>query len=100
MSDPDRSGEPSTHGSDNLTETVSGRPQMPADFDALGVRASSEVGSVFDAEQLFSEAPLFRGLTHTHLFKSAQCRTDAPRWKVRCPQNPGLRGSVRITRGV
>lgn len=63
MSDSDKSGEQAAHGSDNLSETVTKRPQMPADFDALGARASADVSSVFDAEQLFAEAILFRGLT-------------------------------------
>lgn len=73
MSDSDKSGEQSAPGSDNLSETVSKRPRMPSDFDVLrpkgrgqkqeGARASSEVDSTFDAEQLFAESILFRGLS-------------------------------------
>lgn len=50
-------------GSDNLTDTVSKRPALPTNFDAVGARASSEVDSTFDAEQLFAETNLFRGLS-------------------------------------
>lgn len=50
-------------GSENLTDTVSGRPQLPKGFDAVGARASSEVDSTLDAEDLFAETNLFRGLS-------------------------------------
>lgn len=50
-------------GSDNLTDTVSKRPALPTNFDAVGARASSEVDSTLDAEQLFAETNLFRGLS-------------------------------------
>lgn len=50
-------------GSDNLTDTVSGRPELPKGLDPVGARASSEVNSSFDAEQLFGETNLFRGLS-------------------------------------
>lgn len=52
-----------SQGSENLTDTVSGRPELPKTFDAVGARASSEVDSTLDAEQLFGETNLFRGLS-------------------------------------
>ena len=65
MSNSDKSGEhpDDAQGSDNFTATVSARPQMPKGIDAVGARASSEVDSTFDAEQLFAETNLFRGLS-------------------------------------
>jgi len=52
-----------SRGSDNLTDTVSGRPQLPTSFDPVGARASSDVDSTMDAEDLFAETNLFRGLS-------------------------------------
>lgn len=61
MSNSDDDG--ASQGSDNLTDTVSDRPELPTSFDAVGARASSEVDSTMDAEQLFAETNLFRGLS-------------------------------------
>lgn len=55
--------ENSKQGSDNLTDTVSGRPELPKTFDPIGARASSEVDSTVDAEDLFAETNLFHGLS-------------------------------------
>lgn len=52
-----------SQGSENLTDTVQGRPELPRDVTPLGARAESEVDSTLDAEDLFSETNLFRGLS-------------------------------------
>lgn len=52
-----------SQGSDNLTDTVADRPELPKMFDPVGARASSEVDSTLDAEGLFAETNLFRGLS-------------------------------------
>ena len=52
-----------SRGSQNLTDTVAGRPTLPTSFDPVGARASSDVDSTLDAEHLFAETNLFRGLS-------------------------------------
>lgn len=58
-----RDDEIDEEGSGNLTDTVIDRPQMPRMTDPVGARADSEVDSTFDAEELFAETSLFRGLS-------------------------------------
>ena len=55
--------ERSSRGLDKLSDTVSQRPELPKADDPLGARANSEVDSSSDAEHLFSETNLFRGLS-------------------------------------
>lgn len=56
-------GRHSKDGAENLTETVLDRPELPRGSDILGARADSEVDSTLDAESLFAETNLFRGLS-------------------------------------
>jgi CRP-like cAMP-binding protein len=55
--------ERNSQGSENLSDTVENRPELPRDTDPLGARAESDVSSALDAESLFSETNLFRGLS-------------------------------------
>lgn len=55
--------ERNSQGAENLTDTVSDRPELPKGSDPLGAKAQSEVDSTVDAEHLFSETNLFRGLS-------------------------------------
>lgn len=52
-----------SQGAENLTDTVVDRPELPRGSDPLGARAESEVDSSMDAESLFAETNLFRGLS-------------------------------------
>ncbi len=70
-----------SQGSDNLTDTVSDRPELPKGADPIGARASSEVDSSSDAEHLFGETNLFRGLSTEEvreIVRVSEQRTIAP----------------------
>ncbi len=58
-----RDDDGSSQGADNLQDTVTDRPSLPKSSDPVGARADSDVDSFMDAESLFAETNLFRGLS-------------------------------------